>query len=242
MRKVWIIANREYKKYFSTPAAYAIAFMLLLILGFLFYINILGALVSQFAPGVDIVLGPLVFLLLFVTPAITMHLLSDEQRMGTIELLLTSPIKDWELVVGKWLGGFLFVATLVLVTLIYPFFMNFMISPCIDQGPLISGYLGVLLVSASLVAVGVAVSAVFSNQIASFFVTLGLLLLLWIISAPNQSGAGSSQLLTYLDFRQHFQTTFINGVIDVRDIVYYLSLTAISLFLGSAIVELRRWR
>ncbi|MFQ5616511.1 MAG: ABC transporter permease, partial [Anaerolineales bacterium] len=101
MRTVWILAQREYKRYFGTPAAYIVAFMFLLILGFIFYINLLYAMQSQFPPGIDSLLGPLVFLLVFTTPAITMHLLAEEQKMGTIELLLTSPVRDWELVVGK---------------------------------------------------------------------------------------------------------------------------------------------
>ncbi len=242
MRTAWIIANREYKRYFSTPAAYAASFMLLLILGFLFYNSLLGALFSQFAPGVDIVLSPMVFLLLFISPAITMHLIAEEQSLGTIELLLTAPVKDWEFVVGKWLGGFMFLATLVLVTLIYPFVLNFMVSPGIDQGLLVTGYLGVLLVCSAIVAVGVAVSSMFSNTVASFFITLGIMLLLWIISAPSQSGGGSNLVLSYLDFRSHIYPTFMAGVIDIRDIVYYLSLTATFLFLGSVFVETRRWR
>jgi len=242
MRIVWIIANREYRRYFATPAAYAVAFFFLLILGLLFYTSLIGALINQFPPGVDAVLGPLVFLLLFATPAITMHLVAEEQRMGTIELLLTAPVKDWEFVVGKWLGGFLFLLTLVGITLIYPFVLNFMVSPGIDQGPLLTGYLGVILICASIVAVGVAISSLFSNQVAAFFVTLGVMLLLWIISAPSQATGAGSELLNYLDFRRHFYSTFYTGVLAVEDILYYLSLTALFLFFGSVMVESRRWR
>lgn len=247
MRNVWIIANREYRRYYSTPAAYAIAFFLLLIVGYLFFNSLYSAIAGNAfgggggAPGVQIVLSPLVFLLLFVSPAVTMHLLAEEQRMGTIELLLTAPLKDWELVVGKWLGAFLFLGTVILVTLIYPIILNFLVSPGIDQGPLVSGYLGVLLFGSSILAIGVAISAFFSNQVASFFVTLGVLLLLWIISAPSQV-AGENLLMTYLDLRSHFYDTFYLGVIDVRDVVYHISLTALFLFLGSAVVETRRWR
>jgi ABC-2 type transport system permease protein len=245
MRTAWVIANREYKRYFTTPAAYAVAFMLLLIIGILFYVNILGSLVSggQFAPGVEVVLNPMVFLMIFVAPAITMHLIAEEHSIGTIELMFTSPIKDWEFVVGKWLGSFLFVATLVLFTLIYPLVLNFMVSPGIDQGPLISGYLGALLVCMALVAIGTAVSSMFSNTVASFFVTLGIMLGLWIMSALGQSAAGTPNLLLeYIDFRGHFYSTFLTGVIDLRDIVYYLSMTIFFLFLGSVVVETRRWR
>jgi ABC-2 type transport system permease protein len=107
MRNVWTIASREYKQYFASPAAYLVAFMFLLILGILFYANILNAMVQQFPPTVQVILGPLVTILLFATPAITMRLLADEQRLGTMELLLTAPVRDWELVVGKcWVVSF----------------------------------------------------------------------------------------------------------------------------------------
>jgi ABC-2 type transport system permease protein len=243
MRNIWTIAMREYKLYFATPAAYLIAFMVLLILGVIFYASLVGAMVQQFAPGADVVLGPLVTLLLFGIPAITMRLLAEEQRMGTIELLLTAPVRDYEVVLGKWLGGFLFILTLVAVTWVFPIVLNALIDPGIDQGPLLTGYIGIALVCAALVAIGVMISALFSNQIAAFFATLGVFLLLWLISLPSQSiGAGGSELLTYLDFSEHYYNTLFRGVIDLRDIVYYLSVTVLALFLGSMALETRRWR
>jgi len=155
--------------------------------------------------------------------------------------MLTAPVKDWELVVGKWLGGFLFLVTIVIITLIYPFILNNLVSPGIDQGLLISGYLGVILFSSTIIAVGVAVSSFFSNTVAAFFVTLGVLVLLWIVSVFGQA-TGGSPLLNYLDLRGHFYDTFYVGVIDIRDVVYHVSMTAMFLFLGSTIVEMRRWR
>jgi ABC-2 type transport system permease protein len=243
MRNIWTIALREYKLYFATPAAYMVAFMILLVLGVIFYANVAAAVFQQFAPGVDVIIGPLITLLLFATPAITMRLIAEEQRMGTIELLLTAPVRDYELVVGKWLGGFLFMLTLVAITWVYPFILNFLVDPGIDQGPLLTGYLGVVLISAALVAIGVAISSLFSNQIAAFFATLGVFLLLWLISLPSQAmGATGGELLRYLDFSEHFYSTLFRGVIDLRDIVYYLSVTALALFLGTVAVETRRWR
>jgi ABC-2 type transport system permease protein len=103
MRNIWTIAKREYKLYFNSPIAYIVAFIILLILGIIFYANLQAGMIQGFAPGVDIILGPLMTLFLFGTPAITMRLLAEEQRMGTIELLLTA-VKI-RLVVGKWLGG-----------------------------------------------------------------------------------------------------------------------------------------
>jgi len=243
MRNVWTIASREYKLYFGSPAAYMVSFMLLLVLGIIFYTNVVGAMIQQFPPGIQVVLGPLTTLLLFATPAITMRLLAEEQRLGTMELLLTAPVRDWELVIGKWLGGFLFMLTIIAVTWLYPLFLNQLVDPGIDQGPLVSGYLGIVLFTAALVAIGVAISTLFSNQIAVYFATLGVYLLLWLISLPSQAaGAGGSELLKYLDISEHFYNTFYRGIIDLSDITYYVSLTALALFLGSVSIETRRWR
>lgn len=243
MRNLWTIASREYKQYFGSPAAYLVAFMMLLVIGIIFYANVLGAMMQNLAPGVQIVIGPMMTILLFATPAITMRLLAEEQRMGTLELLLTAPVRDWELVVGKWLGGFLFMLTVILLTWIYPLVLNQIVDPGIDQGLLISGYLGVVLFMAALVAIGVAVSALFSNQIAAFFASLGIFLLLWLVGLPTQAmGAMGSDLMRYLDFSEHFYNTFYRGIIGSSDVIYYLSVTALALFLGTMIVETRRWR
>lgn len=244
MRSIWIIGQREYKRYFSTPAAYLITFFLLLIMGFIFYINLGFAVQSQgqSVPDMRDIFGVLIFLLVITTPAITMNLLSEEQRMGTIELLLTAPVRDWELVVGKWLGGFLFLLTVLAITLVYPITLNFLVDPGIDQPLLLSGYLGLILFCAALVGVGVTISAFFSNQVASFFLTLAVFLLLWIIGSFAQVSPTGSELISYLDLRSHFTETFLVGVIDMRDIVYYVSLTALSLFLGSVFTEARRWQ
>jgi ABC-2 type transport system permease protein len=243
MRNIWTIAKREYKLYFTTPIAYMVAFMILLVLGFIFYVNVSAAAIQQFAPGIELILGPLVTLLLFGTPAVTMRLVAEEQRMGTIELLLTAPVRDFELIIGKWLAGFFFLLTLLAATWVFPIALNALIDPGIDQGPLVTGYLGMVLICSALVAIGVAVSAFFSNQIAAFFATMGVLLVLWLIGTPAQAvGAGGENLLSYLDFGDHFYQTFYVGVIDLTDIVYYLSLTALALFIGTVAVETRRWR
>jgi len=111
MRNIWTIARREYKLYFTSPVAYVVAFLFMVILGWFFYSEMRGAILQAayqaYAPSVQIIISPMVTLLLFTMPAITMRLLAEEARMGTLELMLTAPVKDWELVIGKWLGGFL---------------------------------------------------------------------------------------------------------------------------------------
>jgi ABC-2 type transport system permease protein len=250
MFNIWTIAKREYKLYFAGPAAYMVVFMILLVLGVFFYLNLQvasnPAQSGGYVPGVDITLVPLATMMVLVTPAVTTRLLADEQRMGTIELLLTAPVRDAELVVGKWLGGFLLFLTIAAITFIFPMTLNQFVEPGIDQGPLVSGYLGIALLSASLVAVGVFISSLFSNQIAAFATTLGATIFLWWVIGPIAQVMGSfstvSEVIAYLDFNGHFFDNLVRGIIDLKDIMYYLSLTALALFLATVSVETRRWR
>lgn len=243
MHNIWIIARKEYKHYFISPTAYAVAFMILLILGIIFYANILAAIMQQYAPSIQMILNPMVTLFLFTTPAITMRSLAEEQKMGTLELLLTAPIRDWELIVGKWLGGFLFVLTILAVTLVYPLVLNQLISPGIDRGLLLAGYLGLALMAGTFIAIGVSISSLFSNQIAAFFATLGILLVLWMISFPSQvMGSAGGEIFRYLDLSGHYYDTFYQGIIELKDVIYYLSAIAFLLLLGTVSLETRRWR
>src|SRR4030066_155967 len=143
MRNIWILARREYKLFFISPIAYVVAFFFILLMGYFFYSGLVEAITysmyQAYAPTVQNVIGPLVTLLVFVMPAITMRSMAEEMRMGTMELLLTAPVKDWELIVGKWLGAFLFMLSLLGLTLIFPFILNFLITPGIDQGILLTG-------------------------------------------------------------------------------------------------------
>ncbi|HMN59976.1 MAG TPA: ABC transporter permease subunit [Anaerolinea sp.] len=243
MRNIFYIARKELKMIFISPVAYAVALAIFLIMGILFYSNVLGAVYQQVAPSLQIVIGPLATILLFTIPAITMRTVADEQRTGTLELLLTAPVRDWELVIGKWLGSLCFVLIVLLVTWVYPIILNTLVDPGIDQGVLVSGYLGLFLMFAAFLAVGVAVSSLFSNQIAAFFTTLGIILVLWMIGFPSTvMGAAGGGLLKYLDMSEHFYPTFYQGIIELKDIIYYLSVSALALFLGSISVETRRWR
>src|SRR5512146_696983 len=167
MRNIWTIARREYSRFFTSPVAYVVAFVFLLTLGIMFSLTVLvfsqNALNGSFggppqAPDVGGITGTFTFLFVLTIPALTMRLVSDENRMGTMELLLTAPVRDWELIVGKWLGGFLFILTIILVSLIYPLILNALESPGIDQGQMLIAYLGVILIAASLLALGVGIS------------------------------------------------------------------------------------
>lgn len=243
MRAIWIIAQREFKRYFISPVAYALAAFMYVILGGIFSLNIyLGLPSGQINPDGRMVIQPLVLILVFVTPAITMRLLAEEQRMGTLELLLTAPVRDWELVVGKWLGSFGFMLSVVAVTWVYPLIIHRMTTPGIDQGVLISAYLGVLLLVSAMLALGLVGSALFSNSVAAFFAGLVVLLGLWIVGGLGSGVGTASQIAGYLGLMDHFYDNLYRGILEASDVLYYLSLTALGLFLATQIVESRRWR
>lgn len=248
MRNIWTIAKREYDQYFVSPVAYVVAFAILLTTGVIFAINFFfytqnamqGFGVPDFAP----ISGTFVFLLVLSAPALTMRLISDEARMGTLELLLTAPIRDYELVIGKWLGAMFYILSLLLITLIFPIITSRFVTPGIDWNVILTSYLGMILLAGVFLALGTAVSAMFTNQVTAFFVSLALFIFLWwLVGFPAQVISGdSARLFEYLDMKTHFYGALDSGVINLSDLVYYVSLIALGLFTGSAAVEMRRWR
>jgi len=260
MRNIWTIAKKEYNHYFISPIAYVVAFAILLAIGVVFGINFFYFTQNAYqnfgaAPDISPVTGVFVFLLVLSTPALTMRLISDEARMGTLELLLTAPLKDSELVIGKWLGGMLYILTLIAATLIYPIMLNGIkigsftllngfVSPGIDMNVMLTSYLGMILIAGAFLALGTGVSAMFTNQIAAFFASFALFFFLWwLVGFPANVLTGSSaEFFRYLDMQSHFYGALSNGIINLSDLVYYVSLIALGLFTGTVAVEMRRWR
>ncbi|MBC7877055.1 MAG: ABC transporter permease subunit [Anaerolineales bacterium] len=247
MKNIWTIAKREFDNYFNSPIAYVVAFAILFPVGIIFSIIMFSSSQqSSFggpAPTPDALTNWFVILLIFFSPAVTMRLLSDEARMGTLELLLTAPVRDFELVAGKWLGAFLFILLLILVTLTFPIIMDNFVEPGIDMKVLFSSYVGVILVSAALIGLGVGISAIFTNQFAAFFVTFVLFFFLWIlVGVPAGFLEKGGEVFRYLSINTHFFETMNRGTINIGDIVYFLSLTALGLFVGTTAIEIRRWR
>ncbi len=247
MRNIWTIAKREYDNYFNSPLAYVVAFAILFPIGVIFSIIMFGASQQSMfggpAPAPDALTYWFVVLLIFFSPAVTMRLISDEARMGTLELLLTAPVRDFELVAGKWLGAFLFIFSLIAISLIFPIIMNNFIEPGIDMKMLLSSYLGVILVSAALISLGVGISAIFSNQFAAFFITFVLFFFLWIlVGVPASFMEQGGEVFKYLSLNTHFFDSMNRGTIALGDIVYFISLTALGLFIGTTAIEIRRWR
>jgi len=243
VNNIFLIARKELRSFFASPVAYVIYCVLFIFLGIVFYAGISQAVTQQIAPTIQIIVGPLVIFLLFTAPAITMRALAEEQRNGTLEILLTAPVRDWEVVIGKWLGGMAYIVIILAVTWIYPIILNIVTQPGIDQGLLVSNYLGLVLLLGSFLAIGVWISSLFNNPIAAFFATLGVLLVLWMIGYPaSVMGPTGGDFLRYIDITEHFYNSFYRGILELKDVIYYLSLIVLGLFLGSISVEARRWR
>jgi len=217
------------------------------IVGIIFVLNLIALSNNPYgfsdAPDVRMITGPMAFMLMLATPALTMRLLADEIRMGTMELLLTAPLRDYELVIGKWLGAFLFILVLIGVSLVFPVMLNQMVKPGIDQMQMMSAYLGVILAAAALLGLGVGISSIFNNQIAAFFTTLVLFVILWwLIGAPANILPAGGEVFSYFDMSAQLSNNFNEGIIKISSIVYFLSLAGLGLFVGSTAVEIRRWR
>jgi len=245
MSNIWTIAIKEYKSFFHSAIAYVIGVVVFLSLGIYFWVLLSYSIQTQaYVPEMQVLLDWIIFPLFFISvPVLTMRTISDENRTGTLELILTAPVRDWELVVGKWLGTYMFFLSIIALTWIYPLMLNFIVDPGIDQSMLIALYTGISLLTAAITAVGVFVSSLFKNPVPAMLASLGMMILLWIIGAPGNYTSGFvSELFKYLSITGHYYGSFYNGVIDLKDVIYFISLTILALFLGSRVIEARRWK
>ena len=237
------IAKRELRSYFTSPIAYVLAALFLLINGWLFAGQLslaVGQLRGQEVRMEDI-LGVMNFLFIFVAPILTMRLLAEEQSTGTIELLLTAPVRDFEVVLGKFLAMVTYLLVLLGLTLIYPLVLIIFGNP--DRGPILTGYLSVILSGSAMLAIGLLGSSLTRNQVIAVFISFALLLLLWIPDAVASFFGGNivGRVLEYLTIFRH-SSDMMRGVVDTKDVLYYLSVIAISLFLATTALGSRRWR
>lgn len=239
MKNIWTVTKRELGAYFASPVAYAIitAFLLFSNLLFLLYLNQREASLRGWA-------GTMIFLAIFIAPMITMRLLSEEKQTGTIELLLTSPVRDYELVIGKFLAALGVWVVILLLTLVYVVILRVFGDP--DMIIVAATYLSLVLFGAAALAIGVMTSAFSPNQIVSVFTAFFVMLVLWIASFLGQLpivGGSSNALagiLSYLSIYDH-TNDMVKGVLDSKDIIYYLSVTIGCLFLSARALEARRW-
>ena len=238
MRVVLAIAWKEVFAYYTSPMAYIVSLMFLALTGF-FFVNSIDDTFPE--ASISGVLDPLVFFMMWwLPPILTMRLLAEEQKMGTIELLLTAPVYDWEVVFGKYLSSLVFFISMLALTLYYVLLLYMFGDP--DSGPIWSAYLGTILYGAAALSIGLLASSLTSNQIVAAVIGVGVLLLLTFIDlAADQVGGGLSILLEEIGLRSHFDD-FSRGVIDTSNLVYYIALTVSFLFLTIRSLESRRWR
>ena len=237
MRVSVAIAWREIQTYFTSPMGYIVALVFLVLTGYFF-----GLGVSEDFPEATIqrYVDPIAFILVLLAPAMTMRLLAEEQKLGTVELLLTSPVRDWEVVLGKFLASLTFFIVTLALTLYYVVLLYAFGSP--DPGPVWSGYLGLILYGATALSVGLLASSLTNNQIVALVVGFGILLIMSLIDlASGQVDGVWETVLSQIGLTAHLDD-FSRGIVDTNNIIYYLSMTAVFLFLTVRALETRRWR
>ena len=237
MRTVRAVAWKEIQIYFLSPTAYIVGLIFLALAGF-FFTRDLGnpfpeATMSPFFQGAVVI-----FILL--APTLTMRLIAEEAKLGTIELLLTSPVRDWEIIIGKYVASLAFFMALVTMSGFYVILLFVYASP--DPGPIYAGYLGLVLYGAAALAIGILASTMTSNQIVAAVVAMGILLALFFADLAFGAVDGvPGEIIGELGMKTHFDD-FDRGVIDTKHIIYYLSVIGFFLFLSVRTLESRRWR
>jgi ABC-2 type transport system permease protein len=255
MKNIWAITKKEIKSYFTSPIAYVAITVFLVLVGFFFYSLIwwFNSQSMQLARNPayfqqlninQMVYSPLFhnisIILLLMLPLLTMRLFSEEKKIGTDELLFTSPISVNQIILGKYFASLIVLAFMLLLTGILSVFTFAFGNP--ELAPLLSGYLGLFLMGAAFIAVGIFFSSLTENQIVSAILTFGALLLFWILNWASYSAGGMwKDVLNYLSFFQHFDD-LTRGILDTTDIVYYLSFAFFGLFLTHSVIQSRRWR
>jgi ABC-2 type transport system permease protein len=234
------IAKREFRSYFDSPLAYVVICLSFFGLGLMFFMGFweigrasMQRLFEYMPAGLSIV----------VIPVVTMRLMAEERRSGTLEMLITLPVKDSDVILGKFIGAFGLVMTVVVASVAFPVMMfkfPWSLGP-LDMGPVLSGYVGVTLFAAAAVAVGLLISSLTESQAISFFVTFFVLGLFWFAaSLAERFLGGASNVLHYVSFQTRL-SGFMRGLIDTRDVVFFLSVTVLSLMVSFRALERRKW-
>jgi ABC-2 type transport system permease protein len=254
MRNILAVFKRDLRGYFSSPIAYVVIGLFVLVTGIFFYL-LLSSFVQysyalmmqqQSAPlNVNLMmirpfLLNLSVIILFIIPMITMRAFSEEKKSGTMELLLTAPLTNWQIIIGKFLATYVLFLAMTGVTLLYLIFLFAWGNP--EVVPIIVGYLGLLLFGAALITTGNFISSLTENQIVAAVGTFAVTMFLWIIGfAADSAGKVLGSVLGYLSIVEHFED-FSKGIFNTSHLVYYLSMAAVMLFLTFQSVESAKWR
>lgn len=229
------IYRRELRSYFNAPVAYVVILVFLIIIGWFFTSNLFVMNVASLRIVFELV--PIVFL--FFVPAITMRLIAEERKSGTIELLTTKPVGDVEIILGKFLAAWTLLGAALLPTLMYA--LTVMMLGNLDAGPVLAGYLGLLLMGGAYIAIGIFASSLTDNQIVAFILSFLIVFVLFMLDkvllyVPE----GMASTMEFLSIDYHF-SNIARGVIDSRDLIYFGSLLGFSLLLATVSLERRKW-
>jgi ABC-2 type transport system permease protein len=260
MKGLIAVYRREMGSYFVSPIAYIVIGLFLLVCGWFFY-RILGFFIQQSVtaqmramqfggpqamdvPGLVLqnFFGIVSTIVLFLLPMLTMGIYAEERKRGTMELLMTSPLTEFQIAFGKFLAGLTLYGVMIAPTLIYQILMSMYAEPGIPWSVLWSGYLGLLLLGSVLVALGAFISSLTESQIIAGVATFAVFLLLWVLDfGARDSSSTWGDVLQYLSILRHYDD-FSRGVIDTANIVFYLSLAGVGVFLTQRSLDSMRWR
>jgi len=246
VRNILLIASKELKSYLTSPMSYIVVCIFLLLSGlfFVLYLNNTNFSDTSLQGFIDplsvfgMQTGGNILLLIFAI-VLTMRTLAEEKKLGTWELLLTSPVRDSDVVLGKFLGSFGIMFVMLALTLFYPLLLVIYGDP--DMGPILTSYLGLVLLGGTALSIGIFASSLTANQIVAAVVSGAILFGLWVIGiVATNTPQALQQVLSYLSISSH-SAAFEAGVIDTRDIVYYVSITALFLYASIRSLEASRW-
>jgi gliding motility-associated transport system permease protein len=255
MANIWAIFKKELRSYFVSPVAYGVLAIFAGMAGFFFWVitsvyqtaslqSMMNPMMGQGLTPSEWVFRPLfrnlAVIMLFMMPALTARLFAEEKKQGTAELLFTYPIRDIELLLGKFLAAVALFLCMLGMTLVYPLLLAPFVR--IEWVTLLAGYLGLVLLGVAFLALGALVSTLTEHQLVAFAITFGAALLLWIVAWPaDQAGASMRTVMNHLSIIAH-QEGFSKGVIESKDVIFYLNFTLLFLFLTLRSLESKRWR
>ena len=238
MKNIGIISRKELVSYLTSPMAYIVTAIFLVLSGAFFTTYLAGT--NYADTSIKGFLNAAQLLILLFAAMLTMRLVAEEKKLGTWEFLLTAPLRDSEIIIGKFVGALAVLVGMLVLTLYYPILLIIFGDP--DLGPIGTSYLGLILLGSACVSVGIFASTLSSNQIVSVVVSGGLLFALWFLGAVGSLAPGPvGEVLSFLSLSHHFPD-FMRGIVDTQAIVYYLSVTALFLFLAIGSIETGRWR
>lgn len=240
MKNIPAIFSREMKTYFTSPIAYVSILVFVFLAGYFFAAYFNWASRYQGEASMRVILQNMGITMLFLAPLITMRLFAEEKRSGTIEILMTSPVTDTEVVLGKFMASLLLYIIMLVLTFFCPLFLIIYGNP--DMAPMMVGYLGLFLLGATFLALGIFTSAITKNQIVAALISFVLLLGLWVIGWMSSTvGSKLGQFFSFISLLEHFED-FAKGILDTKHIFYYASFTIFCLFLAVKATESAKWK